>query len=178
MKPLVSFALLWLSQCCRFFADYTLRLFVVQETASQFSRGSEAAWHTVVAIFMVPATLLPPVYGALGNTYPKRQVLFYSALSCWLVLIPFLWLGQGLWWFLAVALVSLGSSLYSPIRHAILPAAAHDLGWKLPLVMGWIEMGAILSMVLGMATGSYLQPMRWSSLGWDGSLPGVPALYV
>lgn len=169
------FASLWLSQCCRFFSDYALRLFVVQETATQFARGGEAAWHTVVALFMAPAALLPPFYGVLGNSFPKNRVLFLAALFCFVVLVPFLLIGHGGWWFVVISLVALGSSLYSPIRHAILPAAAVDLQWRLPFAMGFIEMGAILSMVLGMTVGSYLQGQSWNSLALGFTLPTTPA---
>jgi MFS family permease len=157
------------SQSAHFLANYSLRVYVVLRLASEGAAQRDTAWHLVAALFMLPSVFLVPVYGAVGNSLPKRAVLVGSAAYCLAVVALFAWLGQG--WLACVACVALGSSLYTPTRHALLPAAAQDSDLPLPRVVGAVETTAVLSIVAGMALGGALLPITWGQLTAACSLP-------
>ncbi|MCI0684524.1 MAG: MFS transporter [Gemmataceae bacterium] len=161
-------ASLWLSQAAHMAANYGLRVFVVLEAGASGAMQSEAAWHLVTALFMFPAIFLVPVYGALGNSLPKRASLLAAALWCLAVTTLFVW-NPALWqprgMLLCVALVALGSALYTPTRFALLPAAAQESRLPLGSVVAWIETAAVLSIVGGMILGGALSGVAWDDFG-------------
>lgn len=113
-------------------ADYGLRVFVVLNAARAGEGQRDSAWHLATALSMFPSIFLVPLYGAAGNSFPKRTVLVGTTAYTTLILTAFAWWGQG--WMVCVGLVALGSALYGPTRHALLPAAAQDTRWPLPRV--------------------------------------------
>jgi len=147
----IRLASLWVSQVARVLADNCLRIFVVLELARQGGGHQEAAWHLVTAILMVPAVLLAPLNGAIGNSLPKPLVLAGSAAWCAGATVFFALLGGP--WLACWALVVLGAALYSPTRYALLPAAAFDTHIPLTRINGWIEMGAVAAVIGGMVSG-------------------------
>jgi len=153
-------AALWVSQCGHFLAIYCLRVYVVLRMAAEGAAQRDTAWHLVSALFMLPSILLVPLYGAVGNSLPKRATLVAAAAYCLVVMALFAWWGQG--WLACVVTVALGSSLYTPTRYALLPAAARDTQLPLPRVVSAIETGGVLSIVGGVVLGGVLM-----SLGWD-----------
>jgi hypothetical protein len=118
---------------------------------------------------MLPSVFLVPVYGAVGNSLPKRAALVGSAAFCLAVVALFAWWGQG--WLACVVGVALGSALYAPTRHALLPAAAEDTRLPLPSVVSAIETAAVLSIVGGMVLGGALMPLTWGQVMSGLSLP-------
>lgn len=163
----LKLAALWLSQVARFLADYCLRIFVVFSLSSLGPAQRDSAFHLVVALFMLPSIVLVPIYGALGNSLPKRWVLVGSAGWCLLTASLFTWLGGDL--LLCVAVLALGVALYNPTRFAILPAAAEDTRWPLARVTAAVEIGAVLAIVVGMILGGTLFLTSWADLGgWLG----------
>jgi hypothetical protein len=133
------------SQSAHFLANCCLRVYVVLRIASEGATQRDMVWHLVSALSMLPSVLLVPVYGAVGNSLPKRAALVGSAAHCLAVVALFAWWGQG--WLACIAGVALGSALYTPTRHALLPAAAHDTQLALPRVVSAIETTAVLSIV-------------------------------
>lgn len=125
----------------------------------------ESAWHLVMALFMLPAVLMAPLAGAVGNSLPRRAVLAGSAAFALAAMLAFGLHGGA--WHLAVVLVALGSAVFVPARFALLPAAATDAGWPLMPVAAWIEGGAVLAMASGMVLAGVLATV--------GPWGGVPA---
>jgi hypothetical protein len=162
-------AALGISQSAHFLATYCLRVFVVLLIASEGGSQRDTAWHLVSALFMLPSVLLVPLYGAVGNSLPKRATLVGSAAYCLAVVALFAWWGRG--WWACVAAVALGSALYTPTRHALLPAAASDTQLPLPRVVSAIETSAMLSIVGGMVLGGKLMGVTWSQVASALSLP-------
>jgi 1-acyl-sn-glycerol-3-phosphate acyltransferase len=155
-------ACLWLSQVGRVMADQCLRIFVVLQTAAAGVGQRDAAWHLVVALWVLPAIVLGPANGAISNSLPKRRVLAGSALFGLVVVALFALAGGG--WLACLALVAVASALYSPTRYALLPAAAHDCRLPLARVNGWIEMGTASAIVAGMVLGGYVSGYRGPEL--------------
>jgi 1-acyl-sn-glycerol-3-phosphate acyltransferase len=161
-------ASLWLSQVGRVLADNCLRVFVVLAVARAGAAASDGAWHLATALLMLPAVLLAPLNGALGNSLRKRWVLVGSA-ACCLAVTAGLGLvagpepGSGVvlacW-----ALAAVGAAVYSPTRYALLPAAAEDTRVPLTRVNGLIEMGAAAAVVGGWVVGGELGETQWG--GW------------
>jgi hypothetical protein len=157
------------SQSAHFLATYCLRVYAVLLLAWEGVTQRDTAWHLVSALFMLPSILLVPVYGAAGNSLPKRAALVGSAAYCLTVVALFAWWGRG--WWACVGGVALGSALYTPTRHALLPAAARDTRLPLPRVVSAIETAAVLSIVGGMVLGGALMPMTWHQVASALSLP-------
>jgi 1-acyl-sn-glycerol-3-phosphate acyltransferase len=155
-------ASLWLSQAARNLADNALRVFVILRVAEAGQAERDYAWHLCAALLMLPAVLLAPFNGALGNALPKRWVLTGSALYCCLV-VAFFGLLDGPW-LAAWALLAVGAAVYSPTRYALLPAASVDTHIPLTRVNGWIEMGAVMAIVGGLAIGFHLENLVWFDL--------------
>jgi 1-acyl-sn-glycerol-3-phosphate acyltransferase len=145
---------LWLSQVARILADNCLRAFVVLMAAEAGAGAREASWHLVAGLFVLPAVFLAPFNGATANSLPKQRVLVGAAGFCLIAVLAFATLDSG--WLACVALVATGQALYSPARYALLPAAARDSGIPLSRVNGWIEMGAVGAIVLGLMLGGAL----------------------
>jgi 1-acyl-sn-glycerol-3-phosphate acyltransferase len=155
-------ASLWLSQVARNVADNTLRVFVLLRVAEASQAERDYAWHLCAALLTLPAVLLAPFNGALGNALPKRWVLTGSAAYCCLIVALFGLLDGP--WLAAWALVAVGAAVYSPTRYALLPAAAVDTHIPLTRVNGWIEMGAVTAVIGGLALGVHLEKLYWLAL--------------
>jgi 1-acyl-sn-glycerol-3-phosphate acyltransferase len=142
---------LWWSQVARVTADNALRFFLVLELYKGYGAS---AWYLVTTLLMVPAVVLAPLNGAIGNSLPKPAVLLGSA--GWMLVVT--GLGAASWyaensaddllpyW----ALLAIGAAIYGPTRYALLPAAADDTRWALTRLNGLFEMGAALAVVAGM----------------------------
>ncbi len=179
-------ASLWLSQVARVVADHCLRVFVVLTAADAGAGRRESAWHLAIALYALPAVLLAPVNGALGNSLAKRWVLVGSAAGCLAIVGAFALAGGG--WFACLGLVAVGSAVYFPTRYALLAPAAHDTHWPPPRVNGVVEMGAVAAIVAGTILGAILSgysspllhaglvpdPATWP-LSWTGIPPAVLA---
>jgi 1-acyl-sn-glycerol-3-phosphate acyltransferase len=141
-------ASLWLSQTARVLADWCLRMAVF---AALLQEGVRAGWHMTTAIFIAPFIVLAPLNGLLGNSLPRRAVLVGAAAFTLLSIVarP----AFGVPWLVCLGLVAIGSAVYSPVRSALLPAAAADCRVPLPRVSGWIEIGGAGAIVLGALLG-------------------------
>lgn len=142
-------ASLWVSQTARVLADWCLRMAV----AAALLRGdSPSGWQLATAVFITPFILLSPCNGVLANGLPRRRVLVASA--AFTLLAVALCAALHVSWLVCLGVVALGSAVYSPVRYAILPAAALDSRVTLPRVSGWIEMGGSAAIVLGALLGA------------------------
>jgi 1-acyl-sn-glycerol-3-phosphate acyltransferase len=135
-------------------------VFVVFQLAHAGGPWPDAAWHLSTALLMLPAVLLAPFNGALGNSLPKRWVLVGSAAWC-LAITALLGLAgspEVASWqpVVAWALVAVGAAVYSPARYALLPAAADDSQVPLTRVNGFIETGAVCAVIGGLVLGGEL----------------------
>jgi 1-acyl-sn-glycerol-3-phosphate acyltransferase len=142
---------LWVSQTARVLADTCLRIFVVFQLAQASSADAEAAWALVTFFLMLPAVLLAPLNGALGNTLPKPAVLIGSSFYTAAVVALFTVLEGP--WLACWALLAIGSSVYGPVRYAFLPAVAEDAHLPLTRINGWIELGVAAAIMVGLILG-------------------------
>jgi 1-acyl-sn-glycerol-3-phosphate acyltransferase len=143
-------------------ADWCLRITALTQWAEAGGTARDAAWHVATAVFIAPFLLLAPLNGCLSNSLPRRRVL--TGASAYALAVVAACALAGVPWMFCLALVALGSAVYSPSRYALLPAAAVDTGIPLPRVNGWIEMGGASSIVGGAA------------LGWALLRPGAPSV--
>lgn len=166
---------LWISQTARALADNCLRLFVVLQVAQAGQQQREAAWYQVTPFFILPFILLAPLTGAICNGLPRRWVLVGSAAFCLAASLAVgFWLradGDGWAWCMAIAVLMIGTAVFSPTRYAMLPAAADDTGIPLTRINGWIEMGCAVAVVGGMLLGIRLHGQTWADcaalVGWS-----------
>lgn len=148
-------AALWLSQAARIMADNCLRMAVVMQAAASSALAGELAWNLAAALFVLPALLFAPFNGAIGNSFPKRNVIVLAAAYCLAATVLFSIANTA--WLACLAVVAIGNAVYSPARYAMLPAAASDAHWPLSRINGWFEMGAVSAFVAGILLGGYLQ---------------------
>ena len=149
--PRCRLAALWLSQTSRVLADNALRMFVLLQVAGSNRIGQDSAWHLVNIFYYFPFVLMAPVNGAIGNTLPKRWVLVGAAGWCmYMVAFCIAWAPDSWGWGVGLSSVMMGAAVFSPVRYALLPAAAHDAHMPLSRVNGLIEMGASVAGVLGL----------------------------
>jgi 1-acyl-sn-glycerol-3-phosphate acyltransferase len=114
-------------------------------------QGVLAGWHLTTAIWITPFIILAPLIGYFSNALPRRRVLVASAAFGLIVVLGASMLGLSP--VVRLALIALGSAIYSPVRYAMLPAAARDCRLPLPRVNGWMEMGGAAAIVLGALLG-------------------------
>jgi 1-acyl-sn-glycerol-3-phosphate acyltransferase len=142
-------ASLWVSQTARVLADWSLRM----AAAAAFLReGDLSGWQLATAVFITPFILLSPLNGVLANGLPRRRVLVSSA--AFTLLAVALCAAVNASWLVCLGVVALGSAVYSPVRYALLPAAAVDSRITLPRVSGGIEMGGSSAIVVGALLGA------------------------
>jgi 1-acyl-sn-glycerol-3-phosphate acyltransferase len=165
--PRCRLAALWLSQTSRVLADNALRMFVVLQVAERSLQAQDFAWHLINVFYYLPFILLAPIHGALGNELPKQRALVAAAAYCllttvfWLIAvawIPAIWL-----WLIGLTLVMAGAALFSPVRYALLPAAAQDTRLPLSRINGLMEMGASVAAVAGIVLIPYVERHSLSS---------------
>lgn len=127
-----------------------------------------ASWHQATVLAIFPFVLLAPLNGILSNSLPRRRVLVGASLYTLLALVGFVFLGGN--WSLCLAMVAVGSAIYSSARFAVLPAAAVDARVPLPRVNGLFEMGSAAAIVGGITLGWYLKglPVKTqANARWD-----------
>ncbi len=169
-------ASLWVSQVARIAADNALRIYVALRLAVAVPAAQGYAWHLLTALMMLPAIVLAPFNGALGNSLPKRLVLVGAALYCLAIVAGAALLGgPGV---LGWALLAVGAAVYSPVRYALLPAAATDTHLPLTRVNGIIETGAVAAIIAGMALGVDLEHLADAAFAWPPTLLAVLGLNV
>src|SRR5260370_6839885 len=156
-------AALWLSQTARVLADNALRMFVVLEIASP--KAPDSAWHLVNVFYYLPFILVAPINGAIGNELPKRWVVVGSSAYCLMMTAVWMFANELIAddWTLCIglSLVMAGSAVFSPVRYALLPAAAHDTHLPLLRVNALIEMGASMTAVAGLILTMTLYIPGW-----------------
>ena len=114
--------------------------------------GTRAGWHLTTAVFIAPFIVLAPFNGVLANSLPRRLVLVGAAGFALVAVVART--NFDVPWLVCLALVAVGSAVYSPVRYALLPAAASDARVPLPRVSGWIEMGGAAAIVIGALLGA------------------------
>ncbi len=150
----IRLALLWLSQVSRVLSDWALRITAFLELREQ-PQYRYSAWYVVTALFIAPFIVLAPFHGSISNGLPRRWVLTGSALFCLAAVAVFVPASGP--WLACMAIVAIGSALYSPTRYAVLPAASQDARLPLPSVNGWMEMGGAAAIVGGVILGLQLE---------------------
>ena len=112
-----------------------------------------AAWMApALRIFFYGASLLlSPLAGRFADAYPKGRILFVTSLSKFAGCALLVMQGDPL---IAYALVGISAAAYVPAKYGILP----EILSSKDLVRGnaWIEVSTVLSILLGVALGSYL----------------------
>jgi 1-acyl-sn-glycerol-3-phosphate acyltransferase len=142
---------LWLSQVTRVVGDWCVRLTAF---LALHSAGEKSAWYSSTAVGIAPFIALAPLNGCLSNGLSRRLVMSIATLSSVLVVTGFAAAGGD--WLPCLAVVALGTAVYSPSRYAVLPAVATDTHVPLSRVNGAIEMGGAAAIVGGVALGFYL----------------------
>jgi 1-acyl-sn-glycerol-3-phosphate acyltransferase/MFS family permease len=113
--------------------------------------GMRSGWYLTTAVFIVPCVVLAPLNGYLSNGLPRRRTLVASAAFTLLAVVVCPVASSP--WLVCLGAVAVGSAVYSPVRYALLPAAALDSRVSLPRVSGWMEMGSAAAIVLGALAG-------------------------
>ena len=144
----VRLALLWVSQVARVVADWCLRVTTVLALVA-IAPGS--AWHLATAASIAPFVVLAPFNGCISNGLPRRVVLVGAAGFALIVLV--VCAAVGVAWLPCLAVVAVGSAIYSPARYAVLPAAAAEARITLPRVNAVVEMGGAAAIVFGLRLG-------------------------
>jgi 1-acyl-sn-glycerol-3-phosphate acyltransferase len=139
---------LWVSQTTRVLADWCLGMAAF---AGLLSAGAEYGWLLTTAVFITPFIILAPLSGILTNCLPRQRVLVGSAAFTLVVVMLFAALHMP--WHVCLAVVALGSAVYSAAQNAVLPGAAIDARLPLPRVNPWIEMGGAAAIGLGALLG-------------------------
>jgi 1-acyl-sn-glycerol-3-phosphate acyltransferase/MFS family permease len=140
---------LWVSQTARVLADWCLRM---AAAAALLGGGNPSGWQLATAVFITPFILLSPLNGVLANGLPRRRVLVASAAFSLIAVACCVALHAS--WLVCLGVAALGTAVYSPVRYAVLPAAALDTRFPLPRISGWIEMGGSAAIVLGALLGA------------------------
>jgi acyl-[acyl-carrier-protein]-phospholipid O-acyltransferase/long-chain-fatty-acid--[acyl-carrier-protein] ligase len=110
--------------------------------------------YLALVAFVAPFIVLAPLNGYLSNSLPRRGVVVGAAAFLVVVLLPFIFLpatgGQLVW---LLGLTTMGAAIYQPACDAMLPAAADDAHSTLPRVNGWMALGSVAALVVGVLRG-------------------------
>jgi 1-acyl-sn-glycerol-3-phosphate acyltransferase len=163
---------LGIAHVARVLADNCLRLYVALEFAGRGPAHQQSAWHLVTLLLMLPAVLLAPVNGAIGNTLPKQMVLAGSTLAPLAVVVLFGFL-PGVDLLVCWALVAITCAVNVPARYALLPAAAQDTHWPLTRINGFFELGSAAAVIAGLVLGASESFLDLAPLAWTAILLGL-----
>jgi len=143
-----------------------LRMFVVVESQVPKRQTALGTWlmsSTTCRLFCWRRSTEPS-----ANELPKRWVLVGSSAYCLMMTAVWMFANELIAddWTLCIglSLVMAGSAVFSPVRYALLPAAAHDTHLPLLRVNALIEMGASMTAVAGLILTMTLYIPGWA--GW------------
>ncbi len=134
-----------------------LVIFVAFHAASLTALDPNALVNLAGAIFIVPFVLLSATAGQLADKYEKsRLIRFVKVFEIVVMLIGFLgFYRRDLYLlFLALALMGVHSTLFGPVKYAILPQHLKDE--ELVGGNGLVEMGTFVAILLGTIAGGLL----------------------
>src|SRR2546430_290068 len=138
-----------------------LIIFVAYEAASLTSLSSNDLVNLAAGLFILPFVLLSATAGQLADKFEK------SRLIRWIKLFEIAIMTVGLlgFWrqdlfllFLALALMGVHSTLFGPVKYAILPQ--HLKPWELIGGNGLVEMGTFVAILLGTIVGGVVVAIK------------------
>ncbi len=179
LKARTQLILLWVSQTARSLADSCFCILIVLHLARAGGKEFGHAWQPIVLLMTLACILLAPLSGAINNSLPKRWILAGStAFSlCAAALFGPLagWTGGPWLWSLAVGVVAANAAVYYAARDALLPVLAEGSRLQLPRVNGWIEMGCVAGLVIGLILGAQADQLSQPGMGAVFEGAGIPS---
>jgi MFS family permease len=138
-----------------------LIIFVAYEAASLTSLSSNDLVNLAAGLFILPFVLLSATAGQLADKFEKSRLirwikLFEIGIMC-IGLVGF-WRQDLLLLFLALALMGVHSTLFGPVKYAILPQ--HLRPSELIGGNGLVEMGTFVAILLGTIVGGVVVAIK------------------
>lgn len=120
-------------------------------------------------MFTLAYVLLAPWVGQLADRWPKQQVMSTAnaikAMACLAMLL-------GSPELLAFCAAGIGAAIYSPAKYGLITELVPER--QLVAANGWMEVGTVMAILLGIATGGVLTSNAWTN--WFGALAADAAL--
>ncbi len=134
-----------------------LVIFVAYHAANLTSIDANTLVNLAAAIFIAPFVLFSATAGQVADKFEKSRLIRYiKVLEIAIMAIGFM----GFWWrnlpllFTALALMGLHSTLFGPVKYAILPQ--HLKSEELVGGNGLVEMGTFVAILIGTIVGGLL----------------------
>jgi 1-acyl-sn-glycerol-3-phosphate acyltransferase len=134
-----------------------LVIFVAYRAASLTSLDANTLVNVAAAVFILPFVLLSATAGQLADKFEKsRMIRLIKLLEIGIMGVGFagFWLGSLPLLFTALALMGVHSTLFGPIKYAILPQTLRPD--ELTGGNGMVEMGTFVAILLGTIAGGVL----------------------
>jgi len=146
-------------------------VFVAFEAASLTSIDAGMIVNLIGAIFIVPFMLLSATSGQLADKYEKsRLIRLIKLLEIAIMVIALVgfWQRSVVVLFVALALLGVHSTLFGPVKYAILPQTLKTE--ELVGGNGMVEMGTFVAILLGTIAGGLVVAIKPGGPLWAGTL--------
>src|SRR4051794_16215270 len=146
-------------------------VFVAFAAVSLTSIDAGMIVNLIGAIFIVPFMLFSATAGQIADKYEKSALiqfikLFEIAIMC-IALVGF-WRESVILLFAALALLGVHSTLFGPVKYAILPQTLRTE--ELVGGNGMVEMGTFVAILLGTIAGGIVVAIKFGGPLWAGAL--------
>ena len=146
-------------------------VFVAFEAASHTSIDAGMIVNLIGAIFIVPFMLLSATAGQVADKYEKSQLIQLIKLLEIAIMVVALfgfWQRSVVVLFVALALLGVHSTLFGPVKYAILPQTLKTE--ELVGGNGMVEMGTFVAILLGTIAGGLVVAVKPGGPLWAGTL--------
>ncbi|HYT98349.1 MAG TPA: hypothetical protein VEO36_13590, partial [Casimicrobiaceae bacterium] len=146
-------------------------VFVAFEAASLTSIDAGMIVNLIGAIFIVPFMLLSATAGQLADKYEKSALIRLIKLleiAIMVVALIGFWQRSVVVLFVALALLGVHSTLFGPVKYAILPQTLRTE--ELVGGNGMVEMGTFVAILLGTIAGGLVVAIKPGGPLWAGTL--------
>ena len=136
-------------------------VFVAFEAASLTSVDAGMIVNLIGAIFIVPFVLLSATAGQLADKYEKSRLIRLIKLleiAIMIIALTGFWQRSVILLFLALALLGVHSTLFGPVKYAILPQTLKTE--ELVGGNGMVEMGTFVAILLGTIAGGLVVAIK------------------
>jgi len=146
-------------------------VFVAFEAAAHTSIDAGMIVNLIGAIFIVPFMLLSATAGQVADKYEKSQLIRLIKLLEIAIMVVALfgfWQRNVVVLFVALALLGVHSTLFGPVKYAILPQTLKTE--ELVGGNGMVEMGTFVAILLGTIAGGLVVAVKPGGPLWAGTL--------